>query len=520
MTAPSFFARQIRSLGRSYLAWQRGFAARHGIRLQRKKARGAALALFTGSLCAVTLSAVAMMPSYREGAFETREVLEILPQPDLSAEIEALKHDPNVTPSGFFIRTGETLSSLFARLDIHDEQARDWIRRNPKARAIVNPQPGQFVSAGRQADGRLGYLRLYMEGPHHEDERTIEISRYGEDLSLTVLPFTFTAEETFVSARAGKNFEQTVNALGISSGIREQLEAVWEGEVNPIRDLQTGDRLRLLYEKKYAGDTFVRDGRLLAVQVVRGDAVFEAFRFRANNSESFYTLDGQSSRQTFLRIPLDVLDVSSEYAPLRRHPVTGVMRSHNGTDFRAPSGSRIFAASNGVVTLRSYEKRGYGNYVKIDHGLGRTTLYAHMSRVAKGIRNGKRVKKGDIIGYVGATGLTTGPHLHYELMFDGVQVNPKTADLPDTENLSNYQMAQLFAQAEIWLGAFDRLAQEEGEVLPSALKAKALAAEEAARAAEEAEADEEGEVDAEGTEHALTAPQTTAIVIPVSESVS
>lgn len=479
MSAPSFFARQIRSLGRFYLTWQRGEAARRGICLSRKRNRGAVLTLFAGSLCAVTLSALAMMPSFRDKTFETREVLEILPAPDLSERLHSLHNDPNVAASSTFVRNGETLTSLLARLGIRDDEAFDWIRRHPQARPIVNPQPGQFVSSGHLPDGRLSYLRLYMEGPHTEDERTIEVSRYGETLSLTVHPFTFQTEETYASAQAGKSFYQTTRALGLSAGVREELEAVWEGETNPVRDLTPGDRIRVIFEKKFADGTFVRDGRLLAVQIVHDGNVYEAFRYRANDSESFYTLDGQSSRQTFLRIPLDVQDVSSEYAPLRRHPVTGIVRSHNGTDFRAPKGSRIFAASNGVVTLKSYEARGYGHYIKIDHGQGRTTLYAHMSKVAPGIRPGTHVKKGDIIGYVGATGLVTGPHLHYELMFDGVQVNPKTADLPDTENLSSYQIAQLRAQADLWMANFDKCAEEEGESRPTVLKAEAKIREEA-----------------------------------------
>lgn len=491
MSAASFFARQIRSLGRSYLTWQRGEAARRGISFARRKNRGAALTVFAGALCAVTLSAVAMMPSFRETTFETRTVEEILPAPDLSARLDSLRSDPNVSTKGLFVRNGETLTSLFARLGIEDDEAFAWIRRTPQARPVVNPQPGQFVSAGRLPDGRLSHLRLYMEGPHEADERTIEISRYGESLSVTVHPFTFHTEETYASARAGRNFLQTTRALGLSSGLREQLEAVWEGEVNPVRDMKAGDRIRVLFEKKFADGTFVRDGRLLAVQIVHDGNVYEAVRFRGDESESFYTLDGQSSRQTFLRVPLEVQDVSSEYAPLRRHPVTGIVRSHNGTDFRAPRGTRIFAASNGVVTLRRYEARGYGHYIKIDHGLGRTTLYAHMSKLAPAIRVGTRVKKGDVIGYVGATGLVTGPHLHYELMFNDVQVNPKTADLPDTENLSNYQLAQMHAQADVWLKAFDKFAEEEGESLPSVLKAEAKAREEAKQKAAQTDETEE-----------------------------
>ena len=218
MSAASFFARQIRFLGRSYLTWQRGEAARRGISFARRKNRGAALTLFAGALCAVTLSAVAMMPSFRETTFETRTVEEILPAPDLSARIDSLRSDPNVSTEGLFVRNGDTLTSLFARLGIEDDEAFAWIRRTPKARPVVNPQPGQFVSAGRLPDGRLSHLRLYMEGPHEADERTIEVSRYGESLSVTVHPFTFHTEETYASARAGRNFLQTTRALGLSSG--------------------------------------------------------------------------------------------------------------------------------------------------------------------------------------------------------------------------------------------------------------------------------------------------------------
>ena len=194
--------------------------------------------------------------------------------------------------------------------------------------------------------------------------------------------------------------------------------------------------------------------------MVSGEDVHEAYWFE-NDSRAggFYTLAGRASQQTFMRVPLDVKDVSSEFAPLRRHPVTGVVRPHNGTDFRAPSGSRIFAAADGVVTFVGYERKGYGRYVKIDHGLGRTTLYAHMSRITKNLRAGQKVERGDVIGYVGRTGLATGPHLHYELMFDGVQINPRTADLPDTENLTAFQVAQLKTIARPIQARFDLLAE-------------------------------------------------------------
>ena len=181
-----------------------------------------------------------------------------------------------------------------------------------------------------------------------------------------------------------------------------------------MNDLKQGDRIRLVYAKEFADGNFVRNGDLLAVQIVRGDEVSEAFRFTSGQAAGFYTLDGRSASQTFMRVPLDVKDVSSEFSPLRRHPVTGVLRAHNGTDLRAPTGSRIFAAADGVIRTIAYEARGYGRYIKIDHGAGRTTVYAHMSRSRAGCASaaaskgrGDRLRRDDGAGDRPAPSLRT-----------------------------------------------------------------------------------------------------------------
>ena len=132
--------------------------------------------------------------------------------------------------------------------------------------------------------------------------------------------------------------------------------------------------------------------------------------------------------------------VSSEFAPLRRHPITGVVRPHQGTDFRAPWGATVRAAADGVVVFAGVGT-GYGNYIRLQHGPEYQTVYAHLSSITKGLRKGDTVKYGEIIGKVGQTGLATGPHLHYELKVDGVQINPMTANLPDQPVLTPYQIA-------------------------------------------------------------------------------
>lgn len=512
MPAPTLIAEQLRDAGRLYLRLQRAAARRLCIPLERRRWRFVALSSLLALAAGGAGAALLLGPEGGSSAAYAATVIEKVAPPDLTAEIQAAASLGNYTPVHATARSHETLLSLFARLKIKDDQAYDFIRRTPAAQPLAALQPGQYISAGVEPSGRLAYLRLYMEGPHPNDSRTIEVMRLGEDLACSVLPFTFTTSETLISGAALGSLEETAKALQIPENVVEQLKAVWEGASNPIRDLQAGDSLRVIYEKKYAEGRFVRNGLLLGVQVVESGLrktsprVYEAFWFSDGiRTPSYFTLDGRAASQTFMRIPLDVKDISSEFSPLRRHPITGVVRSHNGTDMRAPSGSLVFAAADGRVERVAFERRGYGNYVKIDHGLGRTTLYAHMRKLAKGIRPGVFVKKGQVIGFVGMTGLATGPHLHYELMIDGVQVNPKTADLPDTESLTAYQLAQLRAQAAPMQALFDEAAEAEGKPAPSRILADQMRRE--AEADAEAAKNAAEEVDATVIEDAPEDPE-------------
>ena len=210
-----------------------------------------------------------------------------------------------------------------------------------------------------------------------------------------------------------------------------------------VSQLQRGDAFRLIYETKFAEGSFVRHGRLLAMQLDHNGKTTELFRFDNDNAGgNFYDAEGNISRRTFMRVPLDVQSVTSEFSPMRRHPVTGVLRPHLGTDFRAPWGAVVRAAADGTVEFAGVGT-GYGNYIRIAHGPGIQTLYAHLSSIDSHVKKGAKVKYGEVIGRVGQTGLATGPHLHYELKFGNVQINPMTVRLPDTKTLTPYQFAQM-----------------------------------------------------------------------------
>lgn len=474
MPAPTLIAGELAQLGRSALTVAGTWTSRLGLRPDAFRARAIAATLLAVSTAGTTALLAAIGPALAPHAVQAQTMTVAVAAPDLSGEIGSLTRLGAYTPKHYETNSGETLFSLFSRLGIRDPQAREYILSQDRLQPFLALQPGQHVTAGVSESGRLEYLRLYLDGPRPSDSRTIEVSRIGRDLIANILPFTFSTMETLISGEARRGLAATARALKIPANVVDQLQEVWDGADDPVRDLAPGSTVRLVYEKKYADGRFVRDGQLLAAQIVDPAGVHEAFWFAdGDGAGSFYGLDGRSSSQTFLRVPLDFKDVSSEFAPLRRHPVTGVLRPHNGTDLRAPSGSRILAAADGRVSRVAFEARGYGHYVQIEHGLGRTTLYAHMRRVAKDVRPGAVIKKGDVIGYVGMTGLATGPHLHYELIINGVQINPATTDLPDTENLTAYQLAQLRASAQPFIDRFEEAARAEGLPSPEALLAQA-----------------------------------------------
>ncbi|MDO5532555.1 M23 family metallopeptidase [Sutterella sp.] len=477
MTAPSIAAGALSELGRTALICARAWAVRLGLRPDETKPRAIAVGLFTlGTGLSMGLLLLAG-PTLVTDTVRAQTLTIEAQTPDLSSEIASLARIGAYTPKHYDVAPGDTLLSVFAHLGIHDSQALAYVDEVPQLKPFLALQPGQHIASGVGASGELEYLRLYLEGSRSTEAKTIELSRIGRELVSDVLPFTFATMETLVSGTAAEGLTATAKSLSIPDNVADQLLEVWDGADDPTRALAAGSTVRLIYEKKYADGRFVKNGQLLAAQIISPDkTVHEAFWFSdGEKAGSFYTLDGRSASQTFLRVPLDIKDVSSEFAPLRRHPVTGQLRPHNGTDLRAPQGSRILAAADGRVTRVAFERRGYGNYVQIDHGLGRTTLYAHMQRVQKGIRPGVLVKKGQLIGLVGRTGLATGPHLHYELMIDGVQINPATADLPDTENLSAYQLAQLRSLAQPLQSLFEDAAKKEGLPSPEKLLAESRA---------------------------------------------
>lgn len=235
-------------------------------------------------------------------------------------------------------------------------------------------------------------------------------------------------------------------ANNMSPALVMELSSIYAWTIDFFR-IQKGDHFRVIYEEKYVEDEFVGIGRVWAAEFNHSKEDFYAFYFQEDeNFGDYFDENGGTLRKAFLRAPLNFSRISSRYSKRRKHPVTGRIKAHLGTDYAAPKGTPILSTANGTITEARY-KRNNGNYVKVRHNSTYTTQYLHMSKIKSGIRPGVFVKQGDVIGYVGSTGLATGPHVCYRFWKNGVQVDPYKQKLPPSdpvkkENRAAYNSAK------------------------------------------------------------------------------
>nr|MBQ0091673.1 peptidoglycan DD-metalloendopeptidase family protein [Candidatus Enterousia merdequi] len=255
----------------------------------------------------------------------------------------------------------------------------------------------------------------------------------------------------------GSSFYLSAMQAGIPEGIILDVYDLLAFEMDFERDIRAGQKFYVLYEENFASDKKVDNGRVLAVSfdALRGNV--QMYRYeKADGHAGYYDENGNGAIKSLKRTPINNAKITSKFSGKRKHPVLGYTRAHKGVDFRAPTGTPIPAAGAGRVVARSYN-RGHGNFVKIRHNGSFETLYGHMSKFAKGVKVGTTVRQGQIIGYAGSTGLSTGPHLHYEIIKNGVHVNPMTVKLPAIDNLDAKDKKQFMVKKELLLSTIKSL---------------------------------------------------------------
>jgi murein DD-endopeptidase MepM/ murein hydrolase activator NlpD len=257
----------------------------------------------------------------------------------------------------------------------------------------------------------------------------------------------------------GDSFYLAGQRAGIPAGILIEVYDLLAFEMDFERDVRSGQKFWVLYEENFSDGKKIDNGNVLAVsfQALRGNVQMYRFK-KSDGTTGYYDENGNGAIKSLKRTPINNAKITSNFSKKRKHPVLGFTRAHKGVDFRAPTGTPIPAAGAGRVIARSYN-RGHGNFVKIRHNGSFETLYAHMSRFAKGVNVGTNVRQGQIIGYAGSTGYSTGPHLQYEIIKDGVHVNPMTVKLPAISNLSKEDKKKFIEYRKVLDDGIEKLKQ-------------------------------------------------------------
>lgn len=328
------------------------------------------------------------------------------------------------------LRTGETLSELLARTELAEAEAKAFLAELSAHQDPRRLRPGAVVSYRKAyADGAVRGMAFHLD-----PDRTLTLQREGEEWKGQVEEVPVRTDTAVLSGVVESSLYAALlrgEEDEVPAAERERVadilaERIFAWQIDFARDLRKGDEFRILYERLVRPDGTARSGRVVAVQFSVNGRDYDAFHFTApNGEEDYYDGQGESLRRAFLRAPLEYRRISSVFTSNRLHPITGQRRPHNGVDYAARTGTPVRAVADGVVT-RAGKGGGYGNVVDIRHSRGYTTRYAHLNGFARGVRSGSRVRQGDIIGYVGMTGLATGPHLHYEFHTGGRPVDPNS----------------------------------------------------------------------------------------------
>jgi murein DD-endopeptidase MepM/ murein hydrolase activator NlpD len=352
---------------------------------------------------------------------------------------------PPVPDDGYWreerIRRGDTLGAVLARLGANDSAALRYFHTDARARALYQLRPGRPLRIQTDADGRIMALRYLLPGGEQ-----LAVDRVGDGLVAEKRTPRVALRLELRSTSLRSSLFAGADAVGLPDAVTMQLADVFSGDIDFHHDLRRGDRFAVVYEMRYVDGEPVDAGRILGAEFVNKGVSYRAFLWRgADGSEGYYAEDGRSLRKAFLRSPVAFTRITSGFSLARLHPFLQTWRAHKGVDFAAPTGTPVRATGDGKVVLIG-RQTGYGNVVAIQHGGAYSTLYAHLSRFAAGLKSGAGVRQGEVIGYVGQTGWATGPHLHYEFRVDNVQRNPLTIALPNALPVPQDQLAAYAAE--------------------------------------------------------------------------
>lgn len=322
------------------------------------------------------------------------------------------------------IQRGDTIASLLSRLSVNSQDISEFLKSAQGAATLQQLIPGKTVEARTSNDGQLLSLRYLLNS-----DKVLTVEKQGDSFAAVERPATLENRVEMKSATIRSSLFGATDAANIPDAIATQLAEIFSSEIDFHLDLRRGDRFSVVYETAYNKGALVKTGHILAAEFVNQGKVHRAVYFKDREGrDGYYAPDGKNLKKAFLRSPLEFSRVTSGFS-MRFHPVLKTWRAHKGVDYGAPIGTKVRAVADGMVAFAG-SQRGYGNIVIIQHNGQYSTAYGHLKGFAAGVRKGAKVNQGDTIAYVGMTGVSTGPHLHYEFRVAGVQRNPLTVAMP------------------------------------------------------------------------------------------
>jgi murein DD-endopeptidase MepM/ murein hydrolase activator NlpD len=349
------------------------------------------------------------------------------PDSYIAERTEELTKETSVT-----VKSGDTLSAIFSRQGFSAQDVFRVMQNKTAADQLKNIRPGKQLIFVRDDQKQLKQIKYVIAV-----NQTLIVDREGDKFYGQINTRPIEIRQAFASGVITNSLFNAGKQAGLSDTLIIKLANIFGWDIDFVLDVRANDSFAMVYQQRYLDGEFIGDGEILAAQFVNQGQVFKAVRYKDNkNNENFYSPNGDSMRKAFLRTPVNFLYISSSFKPRRFHPILKRWKAHRGIDYRAPTGTPVYASGDGKVIASSYNKYN-GKYIFIQHGNNIVTKYLHLSRRA--VSRGKRVKQGQVIGYVGSTGMSEAPHLHYEFLVNGVHRNPRTVTLPKAQPIASSQ---------------------------------------------------------------------------------
>ncbi|EJM87374.1 metalloendopeptidase-like membrane protein [Pseudomonas sp. GM74] len=391
-------------------------------------------------------------------AEDTQETAQAEPAPAL-APAPVVEEKKSASHREVIVTKGDTLSTLFEKVGLPSTSVHDVLASDKQAKQFSQLKHGQKLEFELSPDGQLTNLHSKLN-----DLESISLTKNDRGYTFNRITAKPTVRSAYVHGVINSSLSQSAARAGLSHSLTMDMASVFGYDVDFAQDIRQGDEFDVIYEQKVVNGKAVGTGPILSARFTNRGKTYTAVRYtNKQGNSSYYTADGNSMRKAFIRTPVDFARISSKFSMGRKHPILNKIRAHKGVDYAAPRGTPIKAAGDGKVLLAG-RRGGYGNTVVLQHGNTYTTLYGHMQGFAKGVKTGGTVKQGQVIGYIGTTGLSTGPHLHYEFQVNGVHVDPLGQKLPMADPIAKAERARFLAQSQPLMA---RMEQEKATLLAS-----------------------------------------------------